>query len=200
MAKQTAAVKGGLMRAAAIAAAMVVAKKATGRWMSKARKMGVADDILSAAYEGIVHAWETWEAEQSGWEAHAYRWADAYAAREMDKHHSIVQSNYSRHDKRSAGDTGLVNDDGTAMDLTDDGSVASQCETRMDASRLYRVYAEKVRPTLDGAAAAMADDLMTGEEAAGTVAQKHGYSRLTGYRAEERIHAALRAAVGVDAE
>ena len=91
--------KGGLVRAAAIAAAVdTVYPKARNRWLRSVRRAGSDGEsmFMGGAYEGITLAWESWDPARGPWEAHAFAYAAEYGIRALTLESSVVSTNSSR--------------------------------------------------------------------------------------------------------
>lgn len=88
-------VKGGLNRNAAIAAGMKLAQTAAKKLYRYTKGADAQADVLSAAYEAVVLAWQSWQPEKGPWEAHAYVYAAEYAKRESNKSKSVVTGSYA---------------------------------------------------------------------------------------------------------
>lgn len=202
-------IKGGLVREAAIAAAVVTARKAAAKWRIQSSLVGCTEDAVSGAYVGIVLAWDSWKPECGNWDAHAYRYAEEYAKREIEKHRSVVTTNYMR---RSKEERSSVNDDsltvwskaaenaGASIDVDDhQPSMLDTIEARERLAHLRDRF-NGIAATLGGAEKAMAPDivarLLAGEdgESLADIATRHGFTRQSAYRAEVKLRDALLAA------
>lgn len=207
--------KGGLSEQQAMVEGMRVAKNAARAWYNAASRVGCVEDALSGAFEGVVLAWKAWKPEAGmSWRTIAYRYAEEYAKREIQKHRSVVSTNYMRRMATFDGAvmvTGNDNDDESfdPSSAVACGSVpaideASMPDERADASMIVarvRQSLSEAAGTLGGAEKAMAGDivarLLAGEngESLADIAARHGYTRQSAYRAETKLKAALAAHV-----
>jgi len=198
--------KGGLLRDAAISAAVTIASKAAAKWRIQSGLVGCTEDARSGALMGVVLAWDSWKPEFGGWEAHAYRYAEEYAKREIEKYRSVVQTNYMR---RTKDQRSTVNDDSlTVWSKAADNAGADIDVDAHQPSMLDTVAAREtldtlkdrfnaIAATLGGAEKAMAPAivarLMAGEdgESLADIATRYGYTRQSAYRAEVKLREAL---------
>jgi hypothetical protein len=213
--------KGGLVRAAAISAAVKsVYPKALGRWMRSVRRAGSDGEsmFMGGAYEGITLAWESWQPERGPWEAHAYAYACEYGRRALTLESAVVSTNYSRrklrYEQAAEGDATreflsahgcldkhLLPSAGGDVDCVDgsarpDEMVASQDALLKITDRLNEVLADLDPDTSLGKLAPeiVASWLNDGDNV-GTIATRNGFARLTGYRSADALREAVREAL-----
>ena len=192
-------VKGGLVRAAALAAALKIAERSARRWGTMARQAGAEEDALAAAYEGIVKAWECWDG-NGDWAQHARNWSDELAKREVNKLRSVVQTNYTRRAIRCDKSMVVEGEDGgwSYADVADTtASVEQTLEARNELAHV-RGALENAARSLKGEAAAnmsesIIDRIMMGDdgESIADIAARHGYTRMSAYRVESALREAL---------
>jgi hypothetical protein len=194
--------KGGLVRAAAISAAVKsVYPKALGRWIRSVRRAGSDGEsmFMGGAYEGITLAWESWQPERGPWEAHAYAYACEYGRRALTLESAVVSTNYSRRKLRYEQ---AAEGDATREFLSAHGCldkhllVASQDALLKITDRLNEVLADLDPETSLGKLAPeiVASWLNDGDNA-GTIATRAGFARLTGYRSADALREAVREAL-----
>jgi len=213
--------KGGLVRAAAIQAAVKsVYPKALGRWIRSVRRAGSDGEsmFMGGAYEGITLAWESWQPERGPWEAHAYAYACEYGRRALTLESSVVSTNYSRRKLRyeqavegdglreflkdnNCLDSHLLRTKDGSVDCMDESArpdemVASQDALLKITDRLNEVLADLDPETSLGKLAPeiVASWLNDGDNA-GVIAARHGFARLTGYRSVDALRDAVREAL-----
>lgn len=192
-------VKGGLVRAAALAAALKIAERSARRWGTMARQAGAEEDALAAAYEGIVKAWECWDG-NGDWAQHARNWSDEMAKREVNKLRSVVQTNYTRRAIRCDKSMIVENEDGgwSYADVEDSTIGADRALEASELLAEVRTKLETAARLLKGEAAAtmseaIIDRIMAGDdgESVADIASRFGYTRMSAYRVESALREAL---------
>jgi len=190
--------------------AMTIAARAARRhhkWVSCGSDK---DDLLAAAYEGILLAWKAWKGpEVVSWSFAAWTYAELYARREGNRRKSVVSTgsgSYSLHKGRQAvRDDALLmqNEDGAWVDadLKDERPLPSQQVEMMETLRVIGVALREAIPTCAGEQVALAQDVITQRilidvaQSAASIADKHGVSSATVYKVETALRGALQAAL-----
>mgnify|MGYP006274435863 CR=1 FL=1 len=167
------------------------------------------DDLLQAAYDGILHAWKAWKGpEVISWEIACWTYGELYARREANRRKSVVSTGsaaYGTRGSRRRGerDEGMVvrGEDGewtereigsTSLSAEDEMLLAEQLRTIMVALREAVPKCAKGRDGL--AHDVIAQRIMTDAPvSAATIASTHGVTSQYVYK----IEAALKAAASI---
>jgi len=190
--------------------AMTIAARAARRhhkWVSCASDK---DDLLAAAYEGILLAWKAWRGpEVSAWSYTAWIYAELYARREANRRKSVVSTgsgSYNAHTGRQAvRDDALLmqNEDGAWVDadLKDDRPLPSQQVEMQETLRVIGLALREAIPACAGEQVDLARDVISQRilidvaQSAASIAAKHGVSSATVYKIEGALREALQAAL-----
>jgi hypothetical protein len=188
--------------------AMTVAARAARRhhkWVSCASDK---DDLLAAAYEGILLAWRAWRGpEVSAWSYTAWIYAELYARREANRRKSVVSTgsgSYNQHTGRQAvRDDSLLqqNEDGAWVDadLKDARPLPAQQVEMMETLRVIGIALREAIPACAGEQVALANDVITQRilidvaQSAASIASKHKVTSATVYKIETALRGALAA-------
>ena len=202
--------KFGITYNEAMREAMTVAARAARRHHKWVNCAGDKDDLLAAAYEGILLAWRAWRGpEVSAWSYTAWIYAELYARREANRRKSVVSTgsgSYNQHKGRQAvRDDSLLmqNEDGAWVDadLKDERPLPSAQVEMMETLRVIGIALREAIPTCAGEQVALAHDVIAQRilidvaQSAASIATKHGVSSATVYKVETALRGALAASL-----
>lgn len=190
--------KGGMTRTQAWEAAMPLARQSARKLARLAPH--AAEDILSAAHEGVALAWQSWDPQKGPWAPWAVRYLKEYASRETTRAASVVTTNYDDRAKRPVlGDVGVIRTDadGHETNLADrDVGGAGAFEARVELAEVADRAAKAIAamsPLRAKVAQAVWQQRMLGDATHAEVADAAGVSRMTVIKVENQLRAALRA-------
>lgn len=202
--------KFGITYNEAMEEAMTVAARAARRHHKWVCCASDKDDLLAAAYEGILLAWRAWRGpEVSAWSYTAWIYAELYARREANRRKSVVSTgagSYNAHAGRQAvrDDTLLMqNEDGAWVDadLKDERPLPSQQVEMMETLRVIGLALREAIPTCAGEQVALANDVIAQRilidvaQSAASIAAKHKVTSASVYKIETALRGALQAAL-----
>lgn len=190
--------------------AMTIASRAARRHHKWVCCASDKDDLLAAAYEGILLAWRAWRGpEVSAWSYTAWIYAELYARREANRRKSVVSTgagSYNAHAGRQAvRDDALLmqNEDGAWVDadLKDERPLPSQQVEMMETLRVIGLALREAIPACAGEQVALAHDVIAQRIlidvalSAASIAAKHKVTSATVYKVETALRGALAAAL-----
>ena len=202
--------KFGLTYNEAMAQAMTVAARAARRHHKWVNCSSDKDDLLAAAYEGILLAWKAWRGpEVVSWAFAAWTYAELYARREGNRRKSVVSTgsgSYNLHTGRQA-----VRDDAMVVageeggwvdaDLKDESASPAQQVETLETLRVIGIALREAIPACAGEQVALAHDVIAQRilidvaQSAASLAAKHGVTSATVYKVETALRGALAAAL-----
>lgn len=198
--------KGGVTYNEAIILGMKKARMAARRHSKWFRCGADKDDLLGAAYEGIVLAWKAWNPESVSWEHAAWCYAELYARREGNRRKSVVQTNSSRYGKdgarRGERDEGMVvrgaDGEWTERDIESGIPGADERIESIEALREVMAALREAASTVTEREAIATDVIVRriatdAPESAAALAERHKVTAAYIYKIEK----ALRASVGI---
>jgi hypothetical protein len=189
----------------AMTEAMPIARRAARRHFKWVCCASDKDDLLAAAYEGILLAWRAWKGEEiSSWSYTAWIYADLYSKREANKRKSVVSTNYGNHHARALqrdSSMQVQDEDGAWVDadLTDTAPLPDAQVEALQTLRVIGAALQSAIPQIALERAELATDVITqrilvdAPISAATLASKHSVSSAYVYKVET----ALRAAAGI---
>jgi len=202
--------KFGLTYKEAMREAMTIASRAARRHHKWVSCSSDKDDLLAAAYEGILLAWKAWKGpEVVSWSFAAWTYAELYARREGNRRKSVVSTgsgSYNLHTGRQAvRDDAMVvaGEDGgwVDADLKDEGATPDVQVEVKETLRVIGIALREAIPACAGEQVALAQDVITRRilidvaQSAASIAAKHGVSSATVYKIEGALREALQAAL-----
>jgi hypothetical protein len=202
--------KFGLTYNDAMKEAMTIASRAARRHHKWVNCASDKDDLLAAAYEGVLLAWKAWKGpEVVSWSFAAWTYAELYARREGNRRKSVVSTgagSYNAHTGRQAvRDDALLqlNEEGAWVDadLKDDRPLPAQQVEMMETLRVIGIALREAIPVCAGEQVALANDVITQRilidvaQSAASIAAKHKVTSATVYKMETALREALSAAL-----
>ena len=140
--------KGSMSRDEALLAGMGYAEmvaRAHRKWVRG--NSDAYQDLISAGYEAVVLAWDSWSPEKANWRWWATRYANEYIDREVAKSRSVVQTGYDRRKAESDDSIFVTNDEGVEemMPLPSGDCPAQNYEADQMLKRISDAYHARVQ-------------------------------------------------------